>query len=75
MRHLTLRYGFEYCRATVDPVIVDRAGGYYGVYAGFGFETELGPHWTMGPEVAVAYLGGEGEAFVPNFFWHLAYDF
>jgi hypothetical protein len=74
-RHFTLRYGFEYYRATGEPGIVDRAGDYYGGYVGFGFETELGEHWTMGPELDVAILGGEGTAVVPGFFWHLVYDF
>jgi len=74
-RHLTLRYGFEYYRAVGDPGIVQRAGDYYGAYAGFGFETELSRHWTMGPELSVAYLTGTGAEIVPTFFWHLAYDF
>lgn len=74
-RHFTLRYGFEYYHATGDPGIVDRAGDYYGAYVGFGFETELAPHWTMGPELSAVVLGGEGTAVVPTFFWHLVYDF
>lgn len=74
-RHLTLRYGFEYYHATGDPGIVDRPGDYYGAYVGFGFETELGPHWTMGPELSAAALWGEGTAVVPTFFWHIVYDF
>ncbi|MFI5402524.1 MAG: hypothetical protein ACHQ1G_06270 [Planctomycetota bacterium] len=75
-RHLTLRYGFEFYRATGDPGIVEQAGDYYGGYVGFGFETELSRHWTMGPELSVAFLEGEGSfEVVPGFFWHLAYDF
>jgi hypothetical protein len=74
-RHLTLRYGFEYYRATGSPGIVDRPGYYYGPYIGFGFDTEIGEHWTMGPEVAAAFFQGEGTAVVPGFFWHLVYDF
>jgi hypothetical protein len=74
-RHLTLRYGFEYYHATGEPGIVDAPGDYYGAYVGFGFETELSRHWTMGPEISAAVLGGEGTEVVPTFFWHLVYDF
>jgi hypothetical protein len=74
-RHWTLRYGFEYYHASGSPGIVDRPGDYYGAYVGFGFETELSKRWTMGPELSAAFVGGEGTAVVPTFFWHLVYNF
>jgi hypothetical protein len=77
-RHATCRYGFQYYRATGQPGIVDETGDYYGAYLGLGFETELGAHWTMGPEISVAFMDGAGDRsteVVPTFFWHLIYDF
>jgi len=77
-RRLTLRYGFEWYRATGEPGIVDFPGDYYGAYASIGFETELARHWTMGPEMSFAFLEGEGDIgfeFVPTFFWRVIYDF
>lgn len=77
-RHLTCRYGFQFYRATGEPGIIEKAGDYYGGYFGIGFETDLSRHWTMGPELSVAFMQGEGGRqfeVVPTFFWHLSYDF
>lgn len=77
-RHLTLRYGFQFYRATGVPGIVEDPGDYLGAYAGIGFETDLDRHWTMGPEISFAFLEGEGSLpfeFVPTFFWHLIRNF
>jgi len=77
-RHLTLRYGFQFYRASGFPGIVDDPGDYLGAYAGVGFETDLDRHWTMGPELSLALLEGQGSLpteFVPTFFWHLFRNF
>jgi hypothetical protein len=77
-RHATFRYGAQFYRATGVPGIVDRPGDYVGAYAGIGFETELSRNWTMGPEISVAVLRGEGDIgveVVPTFFWHFVFDF
>jgi hypothetical protein len=76
-RHVTYRYGFQFYRATGEPGLVDFPGDYYGAYFGFGFETDLSARWTMGPEVSVALLEGEGDLgfeAVPTFFWHLSFN-
>ena len=77
-RHLVVRYGFQFNRATGVPGIVDLPGDYLGGYLGVGFETDLNRHWTMGPELSFALLEGEGALpleFVPTFFWHLIRNF
>jgi hypothetical protein len=77
-RHLTVRYGFQFYRATGVPGIVEDPGDYYGFYAGVGFETDLDEHWTMGPEISLAVMEGEGPLqteVVPTFFWHLLRNF
>ncbi|UCE87477.1 MAG: hypothetical protein JSU66_07125 [Deltaproteobacteria bacterium] len=75
-RHATFRYGFQFYRATGQPGIVDDPGDYYGFYASAGFETELSRHWSMGPEISVAVLEGEGSLpteVVPTFFWRFVF--
>lgn len=75
-RHLTARYGVQWYRATGNPGIIDEAGDYVGAYASIGFESDLNEHWSMGPELSVAILSGEGEVeIVPTFFWHLIRHF
>ncbi|MHC4549318.1 MAG: hypothetical protein ACYTEZ_11140 [Planctomycetota bacterium] len=77
-RHVTFRYGFMFYRATGAPGIVEAPGDYFGLYAGVGFETELSRRWTMGPELSLAVLEGEGSLsteVVPTFHWHLFYNF
>lgn len=77
-RHVTWRYGFQFYRATGEPGIIERAGDYYGGYMGIGFETDLSRRWTMGPEISVAFMQGEGDRqfeVVPTFFWHLFFNF
>ncbi len=75
-RHATFRYGVQFYRATGNPGIIDEAGDYIGAYASIGFESDLNRHWSMGPELSVAILTGEGEVeIVPTFFWNLIYHF
>jgi len=77
-RHATVRYGIQFYRATGTPGIVDDPGDYFGPYLGLGFETDLSRRWTMGPEISVAFLEGEGglgSEIVPTFFWHLFWNF
>jgi len=58
-RHPVLRYGASWSRATGDPEILD-AGDYFGFYAGFAYEWDLGPRLTFAPGVDLSYLLGEG---------------
>jgi hypothetical protein len=76
-RHATVRYGFQFYRATGAPGIIDDPGDYYGIYGGIGFETELSRRWSMGPEFSVAIMEGSGSlntVIVPTLFWHLLFN-
>jgi hypothetical protein len=52
-RHLTTRLGAVWLRANGEPNIIQKAGDHAGLYGGFGFETDLGPSLTVGPELTV----------------------
>lgn len=75
-RHAVFRYGLQLYRATGSPGIIEDPGDYFGGYGSIGFETDLARHWSMGPEISVAVLGGEGSLpteIVPTFFWRLTF--
>ncbi len=58
--HVVLRAGGVWFRATGDPAILDAPGDYLGLYGGVGYEWDLSPRMTAGPEFKVLVVGGEG---------------
>ena len=77
-RHFTQRYGLAWMRARGEPNIVQLAGDYEAIYAGFGFETDLTPRLSVGPELSL--MGalrekGSGIDFIPQFNWHVIWRF
>jgi hypothetical protein len=78
-RHWTQRYGFGWFRARGIPNIVQEPGDYAGLYAGFGFETQLTESISMGPELSLmpaTMEGGHSDVFwVPQFNWHITWGF
>lgn len=56
----TLRTGFVEIRVTGNPNIFDSPGDGGGVYLGVGYEVDVAPHITMGPDVSVNAIFGEG---------------
>jgi len=72
-RHWVCRGGFAWFRAAGEPNIVQERGDYVALYAGFGFETRLTKHFSMGPELTV--MAGARErardfVVVPQINWH-----
>jgi hypothetical protein len=59
-RHLVVRYGAVWFRQTGVTGIIDGPGTYWGGFAGVGFETDLSPRLSVGPEVRVLVAQGEG---------------
>lgn len=78
-RHWTQRYGFGWFRARGIPNVVDEPGDYAGLYAGFGFETQLSKSVSMGPELSLMPVNMEGGGsdlyWVPQFSWHIIWGF
>jgi len=77
-RHAVFRYGAQLYRATGTPGIIDFPGDYFGFFVSAGFETDLSRNWTMGPEISVAVMEGEGSLeteVVPTLFWHFIFNF
>ena len=77
-RHWTQRYGFAWFRARGEPNLVQEPGDYVGIFAGFGFETQLSESLSMGPELSLmlADIEGGGEfTLVPQFNWHITWGF
>ena len=76
-RHWTGRGGLVWFYADgEEPNIVEKEGHYAGIYAGFGFETDITPTLTMGPEISgmlVMREDGSIEA-VPQFNWHIIWN-
>jgi len=73
-----LRYGGVLFRATGTPGIIGEGGTYFGLYASAGFDVEIAPRWTMGPDFRVLLVEGRGDPgfeAVPQFGWHLVFDF
>ncbi|MGQ0612553.1 MAG: hypothetical protein ACT4PV_02220 [Planctomycetaceae bacterium] len=59
-RHVVLRAGGVWFRATGDPGILDTPGDYLGLYGGVGYEWDLTQRMTVGPEFKVLIVDGEG---------------
>jgi hypothetical protein len=56
--HWMLRGGLAWAHAEGNPIDVDTAsldyrGDYIGIYAGAGYEWDLGCHWSTGPEARI----------------------
>lgn len=76
-RHLTGRWGGVWCWSGKDPNIVEEKGNYFGAYAGIGYEADLTPCFTTGPELSVMLMWHEKGDFVvvPQFNWHFIWSF
>lgn len=76
-RHLTGRVGAVWIQANGAPNILDRPGDYYGIYGAIGFETDLTPQISVGPELALMLVTGDDEfkveTPVPQLNWHFIY--
>ena len=75
-RHLTGRGGFTWFQANGVPNIVEKPGNYYGIYAGVGFETDLTPNLTVGPELTLLVAKGPGalrDGVVPQLGWRITW--
>jgi len=77
-RSWTLRYGGVWFRALGEPNIVNERGDYLGIFGGFGFETRLSEHWSMGPELSLMLATREKSGLeldlVPQLDWHLIWS-
>lgn len=72
----TGRAGATFIRNTGDIDGFGAQGDYVGLYFGAGYEFDLNPYITMGPEIAVSIVDLEGLGDVdievlPQFFWHV----
>lgn len=75
-RHLTLRAGGIWLQANGEPNILDVPGDYYGVYGGVGFETDVTPCLTVGPELSLLLVTRDSDFSVepvPQFNWHFTW--
>jgi hypothetical protein len=56
-------------------------GDYNGIYVAYGFETEFGDGWRMGPELQLNAIGMEGGRdtqavrLVPQLAWRMMWSF
>jgi hypothetical protein len=76
--HPTARAGIAWFRTTEPTEFVDEEGDYVGLYAGVGYEVDVSPRFTTGPEISVmaaAKEGGSDPVYVPQFSWHFLYNF
>ena len=76
--HPTGRLGLAWFRATEDTEFIPEAGDYVGVYAGLGLEYDLTDRITTGPEISLIAASKEGEfdpVYVPQFSWHVLWNF
>jgi hypothetical protein len=76
--HAYFRYGATWVRVVGDSDLVDDPGDYLGFYVGAGYEWDLTPQISVGPELDLNALFGEsslGEAFLPRFLLQLRVRF
>jgi hypothetical protein len=76
--HWTQRYGVGWMRVRGEPNILQEAGDYEVLYAGWGFETHLSESVSMGPEFSLMLAVQEKTAdvfVVPQFNWHISWGF
>jgi hypothetical protein len=74
--HLTGRAGLVVADVEGNLNLVRQTGTYYGGYVGFGFETQLTPRISVGPDVSVLAMQRDGDDrvyFVPQLGWNLSY--
>ena len=73
-RHLTKRFGAVLIDAAGAPNVIQDPGTYWGVYGGIGFETDLTPTLTVGPELSVMVVADDEDFDVarpiPQLNWH-----
>lgn len=76
--HPTARAGLGWFRTTEPTEFVDIAGDYVCFYVGAGYEWDVTPNFTTGPELSVMCGALEGQyegVVVPQFNWHFIYNF
>lgn len=81
--HPTLRLGVQWAQLSGGPEFLDLAevdsdGDYLGAYLGLGYEWDINPRWSTGPEVAL-FAGVDPDsgdtALIPTLYWHINYKF
>ncbi|MDJ0523368.1 MAG: hypothetical protein QNJ90_14955 [Planctomycetota bacterium] len=75
-RHLTLRAGAMWLQANGEPNILNDPGDWFGIYGGIGFETDVTPCLTVGPELSLFLVTREEEFSVepvPQLNWHVTW--
>jgi hypothetical protein len=75
-RHLTLRAGALWLQANGEPNILDIPGDYYGIYGSVGFETDVTPCVSIGPELSLLLVTRDSDFSVepvPQFNWHVTW--
>jgi len=77
-RHWVASVGAVWLRAQSDPKFLDAPGDYGGAYLGLGYRWDMGPHLSLGPDVTLLFVEGEGSlggGVIPQFalrlVWHL----
>jgi hypothetical protein len=73
-----LRYGVTWFRATGDPAILDKPGDYLGAYGSVAYEWLLDGKWSLGPEITLNMMNGEGNLgweFLPQAAFNLYFNF
>ncbi len=76
--HPTARAGFTWFRATEDTKFISGADDYFGFYVGAGYEWDVSPLITTGPEVSVVIAAPEKSGdfdVIPQFQWHVIFNF
>jgi len=76
--HLYFRYGATWLRLVGDSPTIREAGDYFGGYVGTGYEWDLTPRISCGPELDLYALGGEGPLgfeFLPRVLFQLNVKF
>ncbi len=76
--HWTLRAGAVWLRATAANSFLDRATDHVGGYVGVGYEVDLAPGLTTGPELSLLLVSPESRLsphLVPQLAWHVLFNF
>ena len=78
--HWVARAGATFLRNTGDTSVLAQQGDYVGIYAGIGYEWDITPHLSTGPEVLAYIVDQEGLTdidieVVPQFLWHVILKF
>ena len=73
--HLTARAGATWLRSTTTSDVLSGPGDYFGLYAGLGYELDLSPRLSTGPELTLFAVDEEKGSFkidvIPQINWHL----